>query len=94
MRIFLHTLSDAQTVSYTLFFRLERAHILQKECPAGTKMTDRIDKEVLDLIEQGVRPDPVEFPRPQRYADLVLSPYWFSSLHQKDYERKRKEVYR
>lgn len=81
-------------MSYTLFFRLERAHILQNECPAGTPMTDRIDKEVLDLIEQGVRPDPVEFPRPQRYANLVLSPYWFSSLHQKDYERTRKHVKR
>lgn len=33
--------------------------------------------------------DPVEHPRPAKYAKLVLPPYWYSSIHRKEYEKKR-----
>ena len=34
--------------------------------------------------------DPLEHPRPANYANLTLPPFWYSSVHHKDFEKKRK----
>ena len=34
--------------------------------------------------------DELEFPRPAKYEDLMLPPYWYSSVHRKNFEKKRK----
>ena len=70
-------------IAYTLFFQLERAHILQQECPESTVLADRIDKEVVNTIDSATL-DPVEHPRPVRYEKLLLLPFWYSSLHQRE----------
>eukprot|EP00584_Thalassiosira_punctigera_P008402 CAMPEP_0172530510 /NCGR_PEP_ID=MMETSP1067-20121228/4225_1 /TAXON_ID=265564 ORGANISM="Thalassiosira punctigera, Strain Tpunct2005C2" /NCGR_SAMPLE_ID=MMETSP1067 /ASSEMBLY_ACC=CAM_ASM_000444 /LENGTH=108 /DNA_ID=CAMNT_0013314731 /DNA_START=51 /DNA_END=373 /DNA_ORIENTATION=+ len=57
---------------YTIFFHLERAHILQS--------SDIIDEEVMLSLDPS-HYDPLELPRPPRYEHLVLPPYWYSSSH-------------
>lgn len=66
---------------YTIFFRLERAHILESD---GV-----IDDEVLGALDPDHK-DPTEFPRPARYASLVLPPYWYSAEHKAALEKRRK----
>jgi hypothetical protein len=65
--------------SYTIYFRLERFHILQS--------SGSYDSEI-----KHSRPhyDAVEHPRPRKYVDLVLPPNWYSSLHRKEAEKRRK----
>ena len=66
---------------YTIFFRLERAYILQR--------SGIIDEETLAVIDP-THNDPLEFPRPPKYTTLVLPPYWYSSSHKAAIEKKRK----
>mmetsp|Transcript_38768 Transcript_38768/g.81203 ORF Transcript_38768/g.81203 Transcript_38768/m.81203 type:complete len:521 (+) Transcript_38768:94-1656(+) len=66
---------------YTIFFRLERAHILQS--------SGLIDEEVLTSLDP-THYDAVESPRPPKYEQLALPPYWYSSSHKAAIEKKRK----
>lgn len=34
--------------------------------------------------------DPLEHPRPFKYENIILPPFWYSSLHHKQFEKKRK----
>ena len=34
--------------------------------------------------------DPLEFPRPSKYQDVIMYPYWYSSSHKAAIEKKRK----
>jgi len=68
--------------SYNVFFRLEHAYILQSTEGA-------VDEEILSSLDPH-HSDPVEFPRPAKYAHLVLPPYWYSSLHSDAVEKKRR----
>eukprot|EP00956_Cyclotella_meneghiniana_P027519 scaffold61817_cov89-Cyclotella_meneghiniana.AAC.2 len=66
--------------AYTIFFRLERMYIHQQN--------GYIDNEIRAAYDPD-HYDPVEHPRPSKYAKLVLPPYWYSSIHRKEYEKKR-----
>lgn len=66
--------------AYTIFWRLERMYILHE---AGC----------IDEIKACFDPnhyDPLEHPRPEKYANLILPPYWYSSAHRYEHEKKRK----
>jgi hypothetical protein len=67
--------------AYTIFWRLERKYILQEAGCIGKGI-----KECYDPNHH----DPLEHPRPEKYADLILPPFWYSSAHRKECERKRK----
>ena len=67
---------------YTIYFRLERAHLLQTS-------TGVIDEEILPTLDPN-HTDPLEFPRPAKYENIALPPYWYSSFHKKDLEKNRK----
>jgi len=67
---------------YTIYFRLERAHLLQTS-------TGCIDEETLPTLDPN-HTDPLEFPRPAKYENTALPPYWYSSFHKKDLEKNRK----
>ena len=69
---------------YTIFFRLEQTYIIQTT-------TGQVDEEVLDALK--LHPnhhDPLEHPRPTKYRDIQMMPYWYSSAHKAAYEKKRK----
>lgn len=66
---------------YTIFFRLERAHILQS--------SGIIDEEIMSSLDPNHK-DALEFPRPAKYQSVSLSPYWYSSAHKAAIEKKRK----
>lgn len=69
---------------YTIFFRLEQTYIIQTT-------TGQVDEEVLDALK--LHPnhhDPLEHPRPTKYRDIQMTPYWYSSAHKAAYEKKRK----
>jgi len=66
---------------YTIFFRLERAHILQS--------SGIIDEEIISSLNPNHQ-DPLEFPRPTKYQSVTLSPFWYSSGHKAAIEKKRK----
>jgi len=68
--------------SYNIYFRLEHAYIVQST--EGV-----VDEEVLASLDPN-HSDPVELPRPAKYAHLVLPPYWYSSLHSATVEKKRR----
>jgi len=68
---------------YTIFFKLEQAYLTQTEGGSG------IAEEVKESLIPGHH-DPLELPRPKRYQDIVMAPYWYSSLHKADIEKKRK----
>ena len=75
------TLPPKPYTDYTIFFRLERTRILQS--------SGIIDEEILSSLDPNHR-DAIEFPRPLKYQNLDLPPYWYSSLHKADTEKKRK----
>ncbi|KAL7535484.1 hypothetical protein ACHAXR_006514 [Thalassiosira sp. AJA248-18] len=66
---------------YTIFFRLERYYLVQS---AGI-----IDEEIAPLLDPNHH-DPIEFPRPAKYQDLVLPPFWYFSSSKAVIEKKRK----
>ena len=67
---------------YTIYFRLERAHLIQTS-------TGVIDEEILPTLDPN-HTDHLEFPRPAKYENIALPPYWYSSFHKKDLEKNRK----
>lgn len=67
---------------YTIFFRLERAYLIQS---SGAQ----IDEECLAALDPNHR-DALEFPRPEKYHQVILPPYWYSSAHRAAMEKKRK----
>ena len=68
---------------YTIFFKLEQAYLTQTEGGSG------IAEKVTESLIPGHH-DPLEWPRPERYQDIVMAPYWYSSLHKAEIEKKRK----
>ena len=68
---------------YTIFFKLEQAYLTQTEGGSG------VAEEVKESLIPGHH-DPLEWPRPKRYQDIVMAPYWYSSLHKAEIEKKRK----
>jgi hypothetical protein len=67
--------------AYTIYFRLERMRILHEN-----GVTDNEIKTSFDPNHY----DPLEHPRPIKYRDVALPPYWYSSVHRKEVEKKRK----
>ncbi|KAL3779314.1 hypothetical protein HJC23_013764 [Cyclotella cryptica] len=67
--------------AYTIYFRLERIRILHEN---GVT-----DNEIKASCDPG-HFDPLEHPRPIKYRDITLPPYWYSSVHRKEVEKKRK----
>lgn len=67
--------------AYNIYFRLERMYILQHE----NGSMDDITKATIDPNHY----DPLEHPIPSKYADLVLPPYWYSSIHRRQAEKSR-----
>ena len=67
--------------AYTIYWRLERIHILQE---AGY-----IDDEIKAVYDPN-HFDELEHPRPTKYKNTVLPPYWYSSMRRQELERKRK----
>ena len=67
---------------YTIFFRLEQSRIVQSTGSA-------INEEVLASYDPN-HYDPLEFPRPSKYQDVIMYPYWYSSSHKAAIEKKRK----
>jgi len=68
---------------YTIFFRIEKAYL--------TQIVDggAVDPLVLAAHDPNHH-DPLEWPRPERYQDVIMAPYWYSSLHKAKIEKKRK----
>jgi len=68
---------------YTIFFRIEKAYL--------TQIVDggAVDPLVLAAHDPNHH-DPLEMPRPERYQDVIMAPYWYSSLHKAKIEKKRK----
>ena len=67
--------------AYTIFWRLERIYILQE---AGY-----VDVEIKASFDPSHH-DPLEHPRPSKYADTILPPYWYSSAQRTETEKRRK----
>lgn len=67
---------------YTIFFRLEQSRIIQSS-------TGVIDDDILASLDPEHH-DELDFPRPSKYADTVLRPYWYSSAHKASVDKKRK----
>jgi hypothetical protein len=67
--------------AYTIFWRLERMYILQQAGYIGDEIKACYDPN---------HHDPLEHPRPEKYSNLILPPYWYSSAHRKEDEKKRK----
>ncbi|KAL3780597.1 hypothetical protein ACHAWO_010256 [Cyclotella atomus] len=67
--------------AYTIFWRLERMFILQEAGCIGDEIKACYDPN---------HHDPLEHPRPEKYTNLILPPYWYSSAHRKEDEKKRK----
>ena len=66
---------------YTIFFRLEQSRIVQS--------TGSVNEEVLASYDPN-HYDPLEFPRPSKYQNIIMYPYWYSSSHKAAIEKKRK----
>ncbi|KAL9189755.1 hypothetical protein ACHAXT_009430 [Thalassiosira profunda] len=66
---------------YTIFFRLERARILQQQ--------GIIDEETVQSLDPS-HADDLEFPRPAGYEKITMPPFWYSSSHKAVVEKKRK----
>ena len=66
---------------YTIFFRLEQSRIVQS--------TGSVNDEVLASYDPN-HYDPLEFPRPSKYQNIIMYPYWYSSSHKAAIEKKRK----
>ena len=67
---------------YTIFFRLEQSRIIQSS-------TGVIDDDILASLDPEHH-DELDFPRPSKYVDTVLRPYWYSSAHKASVDKKRK----
>jgi hypothetical protein len=67
--------------AYTIYFRLEHHRILQSAGP--------VDESLLSNIVPN-HFDPVEHPRPSKYENVLLPPYWYQSLSKANLEKKRK----
>jgi len=78
-----YTLPLKPYTEYTIFFKLEQAYLTQTEGGSG------IAEEVRESLIPGHH-DPLEWPRPKRYQDIIMAPYWYSSLHKAEIEKKRK----
>ena len=77
-----HLFPTKPYTDYTMFFRLEQAYITQTT-------TGEVDPEVIKLLDPN-HTDDVEFPRPEKYKDVIMPPYWYSSSHKKAAYKKRK----
>jgi len=66
---------------YTMFFKLEQALFTQEDGSVGDEILTSLDPN---------HKDELEFPRPARYANVILPPFWYSSQHKKEIEKKRK----
>ena len=66
---------------YTMFFKLEQALFTQEDGEVGEEIVNSLDWN---------HQDELEFPRPERYQDIIMAPYWYSSQHKKEIEKKRK----
>lgn len=67
--------------AYTIYFRLERMRILHENGVTDNEIKTTFDPNHFD---------PLEHPRPIKYRDVALPPYWYSSVHRKELEKKRK----
>lgn len=67
--------------AYTIYFRLERMRILHENGVPDNEIKASFDPSHFD---------PLEHPRPLIYRDVALPPYWYSSIHRKEVEKKRK----
>jgi hypothetical protein len=67
--------------AYIIFWRLERMYILQQEGCIGKEIKTYYDPN---------HHDPLEHPRPAKYANLLLPPYWYSSAQRNKQEKKRR----
>eukprot|EP00581_Thalassiosira_minuscula_P010656 CAMPEP_0183723902 /NCGR_PEP_ID=MMETSP0737-20130205/16688_1 /TAXON_ID=385413 /ORGANISM="Thalassiosira miniscula, Strain CCMP1093" /LENGTH=604 /DNA_ID=CAMNT_0025954329 /DNA_START=66 /DNA_END=1880 /DNA_ORIENTATION=+ len=76
------TLPKPPYTIYSIFFRLERAYIIQTS-------TGTIDEEILASLVPN-HEDPLDFPRPKKYENIVLPPYWYSRSHNDAFQKKRK----
>ncbi|KAL7461229.1 hypothetical protein ACHAXS_001655 [Conticribra weissflogii] len=66
---------------YTIFFRLERMRLLYE---AGF-----VDDEIRATLRPG-HFDKIEHPRPARYRDVEMPPFWYSSFAKHEQDGKRK----
>ena len=67
---------------YNIYFRIERAYLLQVEHGV-------MDAELIDKLDPFHR-DPLEHPRPSRYQDVKLPPYWYSASMSVNSRRNRR----
>ena len=67
--------------AYTIYWRLERIHILQSSGYLDEETRTFFDPEHYDALEH---------PRPAKYENIMLPPFWYSSVHRKNFEKKRK----
>lgn len=78
---------DAQTpkpyTQYTIFFRIERMRLLRE---AGF-----IDDEIRATLRPG-HFDQNEHPRPAKYQDVEMPPFWYSSFAKHEHDGKRKHT--
>mmetsp|Transcript_7231 Transcript_7231/g.14831 ORF Transcript_7231/g.14831 Transcript_7231/m.14831 type:complete len:512 (+) Transcript_7231:70-1605(+) len=68
---------------YTIFFRLERMRLLRE---AGF-----IDDEIRATLRPG-HFDQNEHPRPAKYRDVEMPPFWYSSFAKNEHDGKRKHT--
>jgi hypothetical protein len=71
--------------AYTIFWRLERLWIIrERECKDARKTYASFNPYHFDPLE-------LEYPRPAKYKDLILPPYWYSSLHKRNRKHRKQE---
>lgn len=67
--------------AYNIFFRLERMYILHQN--------NLLDQDTYVAAASSAHLDPIEHPRPARYASLPLPPMWYSSISRLQAEKSR-----
>ena len=88
--IMLNTKSKQQTkipkpyTAYMIYWRLERLWILQEKGYSNPEdVKTSFNQHHSDPLE-------LQYPRPSKYKDIALPPYWYSSVHQQIREKHRK----
>ena len=66
---------------YTIFFRLECMYILQSNGGIDDEIKASLNRE---------HHDPIEHPRPAKYKDIILPPFWYCIATKDAAEKKRK----
>eukprot|EP00956_Cyclotella_meneghiniana_P003983 scaffold4792_cov31-Cyclotella_meneghiniana.AAC.1 len=73
--------------AYNIFFRLERMYILEQNGQLDQEFTIADASDAFNLNNDDN--DPIEHPRPARYARLPLPPRWYSSISRRQAEKSR-----